>query len=100
MRNNDSDIAYHAYFEALKEHVIKPLVVKTNDQDENNIRVWVAGCSTGEEAYSIAILFREVMHETGCVRKVKIFATDLDTESITFAARGAYGTEITANCFI
>ena len=80
------------YFEVLKDRVIYDLV-KNSSQSEQ-LRVWVAGCSTGEEAYSIAILFAEVMEDLGVRRDVKIFATDLDAESIAVAGRGIYGDNI------
>ena len=51
-------------------------------KEDEPIRVWSAGCSTGEEAYSIAILFREVMEELNVKRDVKIFATDVDSRAI------------------
>ena len=55
------------------------------------IRVWITGCSTGEEAYSWAIIFKEVI-ETICNKKIKvqIFATDLDKDAIEKARRGIY----------
>ena len=80
------------YFDVLKEKVIRPLVA--NSSASRQIRVWVAGCSTGEEAYSIAILFTEVMEELNIRRDIKIFATDLDTDSIATASRGVYGDNI------
>ena len=80
------------YFEVLKEIVIKRLVSASHPDDE--VRVWVAGCSTGEEAYSVAILFAEVMEELSIHRDIKIFATDLDSESIATAVRGVYGNNI------
>ena len=80
------------YFDVLKETVIKRLLSEA--PREKQIRVWVAGCSTGEEAYSIAILFEEAMDELGFKRDVKIFATDLDADSISTAVRGIYGDNI------
>jgi len=80
------------YFEVLKESVIRPLVAET--PRSRQIRVWVAGCSTGEEAYSIAILFTEIMEEMNCRRDIKIFATDLDADAITTATRGVYSDNI------
>ncbi|MCH3942157.1 MAG: chemotaxis protein CheB [Atopobiaceae bacterium] len=79
-------------FDALKEHAIRPLV--ENCPPERSIRVWCAGCATGEEAYSLAILFSEVMEETQSTRKVKIFATDLDKDAIAVASNGVYGENI------
>ena len=58
----------------LRDRVIYDMV--KNASPSYQIRVWVTGCSTGEEAYSIAILFAEVMEELGVRRDVKIFATD------------------------
>lgn len=81
------------YFEKLKEHAIKPLLIQKAGSKEP-LRVWIAGCSTGEEAYSIAILFMEAMEEANMKHELKIFATDLDTESIAFAGRGVYGENI------
>ena len=80
------------YFDVLKDRVIYDLV--KNSTPSEQIRVWVAGCSTGEEAYSIAILFAEVMEELEARRDVKIFATDLDADSIAMAGRGIYGDNI------
>ena len=80
------------YFTKLKEHAIKPILQQAGEKD--TIRTWVAGCSSGEEAYSIAILFMEAMEELNRKRPVKVFATDLDPESIAFASRGIYGENI------
>ncbi len=54
------------------------------------VRVWVAGCSTGEEAYTLAILFRAHMSVHGLHNDLKIFATDVDHEAIKFASQGMY----------
>lgn len=80
------------YFETLKEGVIRELL--RNGSKSEQIRVWVAGCSTGEEAYSIAILFMEAMEELDIRRDIKIFATDLDGDAINKAGRGIYGDNI------
>ena len=80
------------YFQLLKDKAITDIVSRS--QGEEPIRVWVAGCSTGEEAYSIAILFSEVMDSMKLKRELKIFATDLDTEAITTASKGLYGDNI------
>lgn len=81
-----------AYFEKLKQNVISSIVERTGEKDP--IRVWSAGCSTGEEAYSIAILFREVLEEQGVQRDVKIFATDVDTKAIEQAGKGVFSESI------
>ncbi|HLB78391.1 MAG TPA: CheR family methyltransferase, partial [Candidatus Dormibacteraeota bacterium] len=53
-------------------------------------RVWVAGCATGEEAYSIGILLREFMNETRQEFKVQMYSTDLDEDAIVVARAGTY----------
>jgi two-component system CheB/CheR fusion protein len=61
---------------------------------ERVVRVWVPGCSTGEEAYSIAMLLREHMDRIQRSFEVQIFATDLDTHAIEGARRGVYPSSI------
>jgi len=58
--------------------------------DGYNIRVWVAGCSSGEEAYSLAIILQECMAETKTHFNVQIFGTDIDEEAISIARAGLY----------
>ncbi|MBK1721780.1 EAL domain-containing protein [Thiocystis violacea] len=59
-------------------------------QAEQPLRLWVAACSTGEEAYSLAIAVDEVMRKLGRHHPVKLFATDIDNEALAFAAQGLY----------
>jgi two-component system CheB/CheR fusion protein len=54
------------------------------------VRVWSAGCATGEEAYSIAILLAEAMGAQAFIERVKIYATDLDDQALAVARAGAY----------
>ncbi|MCB9107859.1 MAG: PAS domain-containing protein [Anaerolineales bacterium] len=61
------------------------------------IRVWVPACSSGEEAYSIAILFQERLKQLQIKRKLQIFATDIDTQSIEKARLGIYPANISAD---
>lgn len=61
------------------------------------IRVWVPGCSTGEEAYSIAMLLHERMEELKENFKVQVFATDIDREAIDHARAGIYPSSIIAD---
>jgi two-component system CheB/CheR fusion protein len=58
-------------------------------------RIWVPGCATGEEAYSIAMMFREYMDDVKQEFKVQIYATDLDADAIAAARSGAYPPNIT-----
>ena len=57
---------------------------------EDPIRVWVTGCATGEEAYSVLIAFAEALGDSITDRTLQIFATDLDQDALTLARRGVY----------
>lgn len=81
-----------AFFEKLKYNAIYKIVERAREDEP--IRVWSAGCSTGEEAYSIAILFHEVMEELSVKRDVKIFATDVDSRAIEQAGKGVFSENI------
>ncbi len=75
-------------FRIIREQVVPALFAsKTADEE---VRVWVAGCSTGEEAYSLAILLAEYVEENNLTNDVKIFATDIDKGAIDFASYGIY----------
>jgi two-component system CheB/CheR fusion protein len=58
------------------------------------LRVWVAGCSTGEEAYSIAMLCRDAIAASGRAIKLQVFASDVDTDAIATAREGLYPLDI------
>jgi two-component system CheB/CheR fusion protein len=79
-------------FATLTAKVIAPLFAKPGREEP--VRIWVAGCATGEEAYSIGILVREAMGEDGRQVAVKIFATDLDREAIETASLGLFPASI------
>ena len=57
-----------------------------------DVRVWVVGCATGEEAYSMAILFSELLREKSSSGHVRVFATDIDNDALNVARRGVYNT--------
>jgi two-component system CheB/CheR fusion protein len=82
-------------FSILADKIIPSIFER--QQMEKQIRVWVPGCSTGEEAYSIAILMKKYMEETGQTFEVKIFATDLDKDAIKIASKGVYSESIKEN---
>lgn len=75
-------------FEIIKNKVIPELL--KNKEANASVRVWVAGCSTGEEAYSMAMLFREYLDVAQKNFNIKIFATDIDSNSIEYASAGLY----------
>lgn len=74
------------------EQEIIPNLIKRNDPEEQ-IRVWVAGCATGEEAYSLAILLHEQLTALKRPVRVKIFATDVHRSSLDTAGAGIYSEE-------
>ncbi|PTD97254.1 EAL domain-containing protein [Pseudothauera lacus] len=76
-----------AAFEALRT-TLQALLATKHFGDE--IRIWVPGCATGEEAYSIAILLAELLGPNLSQFRVQIFATDLDLNALAVARRGAY----------
>jgi len=76
-------------FAYLREHVL-PELIATAGRRGNELRLWSAGCATGEEAYSLAILVAEALGDDLERFSVRIFATDLDPDAIAFARRGVY----------
>jgi chemotaxis protein methyltransferase CheR len=72
-----------AYYLALREHVVPML------RTYPSLKVWVAGCSSGEEAYSLAIL----LQEEGLLSKTIIYATDINSGTLQKAAAGVYGVD-------
>ncbi len=80
-------------FETLRTEVIPSIISNRNAEDP--IKIWVVACSSGEEAYTIGILFLEYFRRLDLrVPNIKIFATDIDTEALEIASRGAYSHEI------
>jgi two-component system CheB/CheR fusion protein len=82
-------------FNSIEKKVIPHLLKSCFEKQE--LRVWVCGCSTGEEAYSLAILFREALEKNKQYIKVVIFASDIDKEAISVARNGIYSEGILAN---
>lgn len=82
-------------FEKLNETVIPKLFEDKNSED--SIRVWVPGCATGEEAYSLAILLHEYAQTVQNPPKIQIFATDIDQEALEIARRGLYPESIVSD---
>ncbi|MGE5471841.1 MAG: EAL domain-containing protein [Bacteroidota bacterium] len=74
-------------FAALKE-ALRGLVAPKQPGDE--IRIWVAACATGEEAYSIAMLLAEILGPSIVHFRIQIFATDIDMGALAVARRGSY----------
>ena len=81
-------------FEALKEHLHSLL---KNRPVGHPVRIWVPGCATGEEAYSIAIVLKEVMEELKKTFDVQIFATDISGPAIETARKAVYLSNISVD---
>jgi two-component system, chemotaxis family, CheB/CheR fusion protein len=79
-------------FEALRTEVIAPLVQEK--ANAASLRAWTAGCSTGEEIYSIAILLREEMTRQKKNLDLRLFASDLDLDGLKYAREGIYSESI------
>ena len=82
-------------FKALQEQVIPKLL--TDRSAGASIRVWVPGCSTGEEAYSLAILLQERLKEQRQSFKLQVFATDIDSQAVAVARAGIYPASISTD---
>lgn len=74
----------------LRDEIVPEIIENAIANKEKMIRVWSAGCSTGQEAYSIAMVFKEVLEEKDIEMNVQIFATDVNKESIKIASQGVY----------
>ncbi|MGB8217233.1 MAG: chemotaxis protein CheB [Candidatus Methanoperedens sp.] len=84
-----------ATFEVLKEKIL-PEILK-NKRHDQPVRVWVPACSTGEEAYSIAIVLKEYMDDVKSNIHVQIFATDADRDAVETGRLGVYPDNITVD---
>jgi two-component system CheB/CheR fusion protein len=86
-----------AVWEEIKDNLL-PSMLSTLPQ-KYTIRAWIPGCSTGEEAYSLAIVFREALEKANINKSIsfQIFATDLDNNAIDKARKGIYMANIVAD---
>jgi two-component system, chemotaxis family, CheB/CheR fusion protein len=83
-------------YRAIEEQIIPKIFAEKSAMD-GLVRVWSAGCSTGEEAYSIAILLQERMEALKQNHTIQIFATDIDNRTIATARAGYYPASIAAD---
>jgi two-component system, chemotaxis family, CheB/CheR fusion protein len=75
-------------WELLRKRVLPRLLAEKRPGDE--LRVWSAGCATGEETYSIAMVLAELLGDAAATAPVKVFGTDVDEAAIAYARRGIY----------
>ncbi len=81
-------------FRALETHILRLFRDKNSGEP---VRIWVPGCATGEEAYSLTMLFTEQAEMLEAPPEIQIFATDLDEQSLRLARDGIYPASITAD---
>ena len=80
-------------FEYLRRDILTELIERGRGRGKV-LRLWSAGCATGEEAYSLALLVQELLGSEVNAWNVRIFATDLDEEALNFARRGVYPSSV------
>ena len=84
-------------FEAIEEIVVPDLFKTVIEKGHSTVRCWVPGCSTGEEAYSLAMLLHEEQRRIEQHVEVKIFATDIDPDAIVTASSGLFSGSVVAD---
>jgi two-component system CheB/CheR fusion protein len=90
---NDFLIGVTSFFRDIEAYAIiqKTVIPDLVSAAKNNVlKVWVAGCATGEEAYSLAILIKEYLLKVNSMLEVKIFATDINRAALDIASKGLY----------
>ncbi|MFQ5901836.1 MAG: CheR family methyltransferase, partial [Thermodesulfobacteriota bacterium] len=87
--NKTSFFREKAQFDLLRRTIIPELIQKKTKKRDRKIRIWSAGCSTGEEPYSLAIILCDVIKDIDAW-DVKILATDISTKALDIARAGVY----------
>jgi two-component system, chemotaxis family, CheB/CheR fusion protein len=82
-------------FDVLANRIVPDLI--RSQPPDHTLRIWVAGCSTGEEAYSLVMLFREQIAEAKLNIKLQVFASDVDPDAVAIARAGIYSEAIAAD---
>lgn len=80
-------------FEFISNKLIPWLIMEKLKKKEKYLRIWSAGCATGEEPYSLAIIFKEFLEKENLELDLRIFATDIDKKSLKSAKEGVYNFE-------
>jgi len=76
-------------FQTLKEHILTPLIYKRRLENNQQLRLWSAGCASGEEVYSISIVLNELLHDINSWN-ISLLATDINTEFLDKLTKGVY----------
>ncbi|MGD7062094.1 CheR family methyltransferase [Bacillus altitudinis] len=80
-------------FRVCEHHIIPSIIDNTMKNGKSRCRIWIAGCSTGEEAYCFAMLFLEEMKRRQVSIELQVFATDINRKAIQSASKGVYSLE-------
>jgi len=83
-------------FAALQKRIL-PRLLRARQAEGGDLRIWIAGCATGEEVYSLAIAALETMRSLGIALRVQIFGTDLSETAINVARTGLYPLSISGD---
>ena len=78
----------------MEQYVVSKLL---GEERREEVRIWVPACSSGEEAYTLAILFREWATKNGCMANITLFASDIDQQALAKAREGVYSNEALAS---
>jgi chemotaxis methyl-accepting protein methylase len=84
-------------FEYIASTILPKLIIEKNNSKDRSVRIWSAGCASGEEPYSIAILIKEIFKNEKLKLNTAIFATDINKKVLEFANEGVYSSESIKN---
>lgn len=84
-------------FEYFASTILPKLIIEKNNSKDYSVRIWSAGCASGEEPYSIAMLIKEIFKNEKLKLNTTIFATDIDKKVLEFANEGVYSSESIKN---
>ncbi|MES1926435.1 PAS sensor protein [Salinisphaera sp. T31B1] len=86
-------------YEALEQQLVPDLIGRSGRDGKDSLRLWVAGCATGEEAYSLAIVMLEALdaYPSETRASVSVYATDIDSQALEVARSGCYSETIAAD---
>ena len=84
-------------FEYFASMILPKLIIEKKNSKDRSVRIWSAGCASGEEPYSIAMLIKEIFKNEKLKLNTTIFATDIDKKVLEFANEGVYSSESIKN---
>jgi len=79
------------------ENILEEMVLTKLEKNDNSLRIWSAGCASGEEPYTVAIILSEIFQKEKTNPDIYIFATDIDEKILETAQNGVYGPDAVKN---